>query len=497
LRSASPSGIDKQSTTRSRGSGGPKKGASQLASTIESDIIHAGWPVGQNFGYEDALLDHYGVGRAVFREAIRIVEQHQVATMRRGPKGGLIVTAPRSSVISDAMGVYLTYAGTTVRQLLEVRSIIDPLAAAAAADRITEDGIIRLRAALAVPAEAAERNHPVGSSLHLLISELSGNVALALFVEVIDSLLFRASVSTPITGSTSRSSQPGKGDKELASAIMGGDVGQAEVLARRNAAQAVHRLGHRSPEASTTRRTRMALPPPHPLSSEPTDNGEPSRETPKMAASLADRIQSDIANRDWPVGERIGYEPELIASYSVSRAVLRETVRILEHRGVAEMKMGPAGGLVVATPDPAAAAEAMGLLLQFRGIGSAEVHTLRCGIELGCLDLAMAQGVSDEDLLSLRLATPHLDRNQAPPQGFCSNLHIRLAGLTGNPALQVFLSSILSLWRFYAHRRPTPYSPLGGYDLHAAHESIVDAIAGGDRAIARERMLRHLESVDS
>ena len=264
LRSASPSGIDKRSTTHGRGSGGTKKGASQLASTIESDIIHAGWPVGQNFGYEDALLDHYGVGRAVFREAIRIVEQHQVATMRRGPKGGLIVTAPRSSVISDAMGVYLTYAGTTVRQLLEVRSIIDPLAAAAAAGRITEDGIIRLRAALAVPAEVAERNDPVGSSLHLLISELSGNVALALFVEVIDSLLVRASVSTPTTGSTRRISQPGKGDKELASAIMGGDVGQAEVLARRNASQAIHRLGHRSPEASRTRRTRMSSPPPPP-----------------------------------------------------------------------------------------------------------------------------------------------------------------------------------------------------------------------------------------
>jgi DNA-binding FadR family transcriptional regulator len=471
-----------------RGPGGTKKGASQLASTIESDIIHAGWPVGQNFGYEDALLDHYGVGRAVFREAIRIVEQHQVATMRRGPKGGLIVAAPRSSVISDAMGVYLTYAGTTVRQLLEVRSIIDPLAAAAAAGRITEGGIVRLRAALAVPAELAEANDSVGSSLHLLISELSGNVALSLFVEVIDSLLVRASVSAPTTGGARRG-QLGKGDKDLASAIMGGDVGQAEVLARRNAAQAIHRLGNGTPEAGRTKRTRTSPP--------PTDNGEPSRETPKMAASLADRIQADIAKRNWPVGERIGYEPELIASYGVSRAVLRETVRILEHRGVAEMKMGPAGGLVVATPDPAAAAEAMGLLLQFRGIGSAEVHTLRCGIEIGGLDLAMAKGVSDEDLLSLRLATPHLDRNQAPPQGFCSNLHICLAGLTGNPALQVFLSSILSLWRFYAHRRPTPYSPHGGYDLHAAHESIVDAIAGGDRAIARERMLRHLESVDS
>jgi DNA-binding FadR family transcriptional regulator len=415
--------------------------------------------------------------------------------MRRGPKGGLIVTSPRSSVISDAMGVYLTYAGTTVRQLLEVRSIIDPLAAAAAADRITEDGIVRLREALAVPAEITERNDSVGSSLHLLISELSGNVALALFVEVIDSLLVRASVSTPTAGHASLASQPGKGDKELASAIMGGDVGRAEVLARRNASQAIRRLGRSTPGAHRTSRTRTSSPPP--LSSVPTEHDEPLRETPKMAASLADRIQGDIADRNWPVGERIGYEPELISSYGVSRAVLRETVRILEHRGVAEMKMGPAGGLVVATPDPAAAAEAMGLLLQFRGIGSAEVHTLRCGIELGGLDLAMAKGLRDEDLLSLRLATPHLDPNQAPPQGFCSNLHIRLAGLTGNPALQVFLSSILSLWRFYAHRRPTPYSPLGGYDLHAAHESIVDAIAGGDRAIARERMLRHLESVDN
>jgi DNA-binding FadR family transcriptional regulator len=474
-----------------------RKGAPQLASLIESDIIQAGWPVGQNFGVEDALLEHYGVGRAVFREAIRIVEQHQVATMRRGSKGGLIITAPHSSAIADAMGVYLAYAGITAGQLLEARAVIDPLAAAAAANRITETGIQRLRYATENSLDIQDSEQDLGDSLNLLIAEMSGDVALALFVEVINSLLLRFSAPKGSSADqTLETRYAHRNDRqELASAIMAGDAGQAVYLSRRNAFMAIRSLEE---SGDRTKDQQLGLKDVVNLRAEQVPrNGNHLKQGPKMAAVLADRIQSEIASRHWPVGERVGFEPELIASYGVSRAVLRETVRILEHRGVADMKMGPAGGLFVARPDPAAAAEAMGLLLQFRGISAAEVHHLRCGIELGCLDLIMEKAMTEVELERLRLATPQLALNQAPPQGFCSNLHIHIAELTGNPTLQVFLTSILSLWHFYAHRRPRPYSPTGGYNVHAAHESILDAMARGDRPVARERMLRHLESVDN
>ena len=74
----------------------------------------------------------------------------------------------------------------------------------------------------------------------------------------------------------------------------------------------------------------------------------------KLAEVVADRIRDDIAADGWRVGEVFGSETDLLHRYEVSRAVLREAVRLLEHHSVAWMRRGPGGGLAVQTPDPTA-----------------------------------------------------------------------------------------------------------------------------------------------
>ena len=68
-----------------------RKLGEQLAERVEEEIIASGWPVGKVLGSEAELIERYGVSRAVFREAMRIVDHHGVAEMRRGPGGGLVV----------------------------------------------------------------------------------------------------------------------------------------------------------------------------------------------------------------------------------------------------------------------------------------------------------------------------------------------------------------------------------------------------------------------
>jgi DNA-binding FadR family transcriptional regulator len=53
------------------------------------------------------------VSRAVLREALRLVQHHQVARMRRGPGGGLFVTAPDAAPATRAMVIYLDYVGVS------------------------------------------------------------------------------------------------------------------------------------------------------------------------------------------------------------------------------------------------------------------------------------------------------------------------------------------------------------------------------------------------
>ena len=72
--------------------------------------------------------------------------------------------------------------------------------------------------------------------------------------------------------------------------------------------------------------------------------------TPKLAPTIARRIERDILNRRRPVGYRLGSEPELTSRYRVSRAVLREAIRIVERHQLAETRRGAGGGFFVCQP---------------------------------------------------------------------------------------------------------------------------------------------------
>jgi DNA-binding FadR family transcriptional regulator len=87
-----------------------------------------------------------------------------------------------------------------------------------------------------------------------------------------------------------------------------------------------------------------------PRESKAGDLGSGNREGSKLAALTARRIEDEIIARRWPIGEVIGSEADLMARYEVSRAVLREAVRLVEHHGAARMRRGPSGGLVVQAP---------------------------------------------------------------------------------------------------------------------------------------------------
>lgn len=161
--------------------------AESVSSRIEKDIIDLGWPVGEVIGSERELIERYGVSRAVFREAVRLVEHHQVARMRRGPGGGLIVTEPDPGVIGNAARLYLRRAHVQRAHLLEARAALELAAVAAATTDLTEDGIHQLTAALQAEEDLHAQGIELGYSrkLHTTIARLTGNPALELFVEVL------------------------------------------------------------------------------------------------------------------------------------------------------------------------------------------------------------------------------------------------------------------------------------------------------------------------
>ena len=195
----------------------------------------------------------------------------------------------------------------------------------------------------------------------------------------------------------------------------------------------------------------------------------------------------------WPVGTLVGSEAELIERYDVSRAVLREAVRLLEHHDIAAMRRGPGGGLFVSEPGLEAVTDAVALLLDRRGIDAAGLGEVRSGVELAIVDRVIA-GL--DDARTARLAQALEAERTAGDEHFLDvvghDLHAVLAQLTGNPVLELVTLVLIRLSRFH-QLTPAGHPPAAIVEeVTRAHGRIVDAIVRGDRDLARHRMRRHL-----
>src|SRR5271156_2684214 len=121
------------------------KRAAKVADLIVEDVMALGWPVGEVLGSETDLLERYQVSRAVFREAVRLVEHQQVARTRRGPGGGLVITEPTVDAVIDAVVLYLYRVEARLDELFEARIVLEDIASELAPGRLDEQDLDRLR----------------------------------------------------------------------------------------------------------------------------------------------------------------------------------------------------------------------------------------------------------------------------------------------------------------------------------------------------------------
>ena len=459
-------------------SAGPEKLATQVARQLEDEIIDRKWPIGESLGLETDLRERFGVSRSVLREAIRLLEHQQVARMRRGIGGGLMVCAPNASPATRALVIYLEYVGTSVEDLLRARLLLEPLAARLAAEQVTEDGIDRLRATLAQErAQNGTPGRPAEDEFHVLLGHLSGNAVLQLLVEVLTRLTVRyARTSRRTSNEEVAAAQARSAARHVAivDAVIAGDAAAAQMRLTTHLDEIEAWLvAHRIRRPNQRMRTR-------PVDPDPEDG--PGR---KLAEVVAGRIHDDITSDGRQVGEVLGSESDLLTRYGVSRAVLREAVRILEHHSVVRMRRGPGGGLVILEPDPTASIHTMALYLDHQGLSPDHLRVVREAIELGCIQAVTATALAPDGAARLRVAL-------ASDSG--EMFHASLAELSGNPVLALFHRVVTELWARHSRDERPPTGSVE-HDVRCVHDKILDAVLAGDEGLAQHRMRRHLQAL--
>jgi GntR family transcriptional repressor for pyruvate dehydrogenase complex len=140
----------------------PRK-ADRVARDLMRCIVSGHLEVGSLLPREAELAVEYGVNRGVVREAIKLLEVHRLVRPVR--RLGTRVLDPLRSLSPDVLATMLMPApgrldGVMLRELLEVRALIDGEMCAVAAERRTEEDLRRLEAGIV---SLAERLHdPAG-----------------------------------------------------------------------------------------------------------------------------------------------------------------------------------------------------------------------------------------------------------------------------------------------------------------------------------------------
>jgi DNA-binding FadR family transcriptional regulator len=226
--------------------------------------------------------------------------------------------------------------------------------------------------------------------------------------------------------------------------------------------------------------------------------------TKKLAELTSEKIEMSIIEMGWPVGRVIGSEADLLAEYGVSRAALREAIRLLEHHNVAYMRRGPGGGLVVAEPDPDAMAHAAAVYLRFRKVNPPDLFEARIALEMAAARGA-AEHIDEAGIIKLRAALEHeAEFVGGESDATIHDFHVVVAELSGNPALHLFINvltqlsaaSFLGTTAMFDKRAARSVSSSKEVEeVHRVHEAIADAIIAGDAAVAQHRTLRHLNAL--
>jgi GntR family transcriptional regulator, transcriptional repressor for pyruvate dehydrogenase complex len=214
--------------------------------------------------------------------------------------------------------------------------------------------------------------------------------------------------------------------------------------------------------------------------------------TVKTAETVAAAIVRDIVARSLSTGEALPSENAMLAQYKVSRASLREGLRLLEVQGLIRLKPGPGGGPLVGAVDPKNLARMSTLYLDLARATYAELRDTHMIIEPMIAEEAARH--PNRELVKKTLA-PYLadDLPKAGPEYrlVTSGFHGALHELIGNRVMELFVRSIQHI---VSHHVIDRMDTSGMRDrILDEHRELAKAVVAGQAPKARRLMAAHYE----
>src|SRR3954454_19399174 len=211
--------------------------------------------------------------------------------------------------------------------------------------------------------------------------------------------------------------------------------------------------------------------------------------------SIVELIHEGIFARRCRPRDRLASEDVLGEQFGVSRAGVREALRVLELEGLVEVRHGYGGGLFVAEPSHTPILGALSVSLRLGQVGVAELYQARQVVEP-----SIARGAAEGDTTRLvqRLvanveATDMALAAGEPVSALNREFHGILAEQAGNRVLGLLMQALQELLESVDERFPN--SPAVSRCALTEHRQILDAVSARDGERAERLMRCHLANL--
>lgn len=209
----------------------------------------------------------------------------------------------------------------------------------------------------------------------------------------------------------------------------------------------------------------------------------------KTSETVALNIVRDITARGLKTGDRLPLEAAMLQEYRVSRASLREALRLLEVQGLISLKPGPGGGPVVGNVDARHLARTISLYFHLGGMKYADIFMTQEVLEPACAALAARSPERSEAM------RPFIE-DEAPVEGepyhaVTFDFHTAVYRLAGNGVLTLITQAITSIITTHI------VSTMDPVELHQEildeHQELGRAISAGHAGKAHRLMAAHFK----
>lgn len=228
-----------------------------------------------------------------------------------------------------------------------------------------------------------------------------------------------------------------------------------------------------------------------------------ARRAPVVADIVADTLRGLILRGELADGDELPMQDELIRRFEVSKAAVREALRVLEAEGLVTVRRGAVGGAVVHAPTTRTVAYALAMLLEAQGATLSDVGGALRNVEPACAVLATQRPDFRRAVLpKLRQAHEEMARVLGDgPQAVSASRrwHEQLVSSCGNRTLIAVTGVLETLWTEHESSWALGAAEEGTFpplDVRVQaweqHGDILDRMAAGDVNGVADAVRRHL-----